>query len=169
MSEENVDIVDEKDKVIDTVSRSVMRKKNLKHRSTFILVFNSNRELLITKRTTRKDVFPGLLEMFHGGTVKHGESYEENAYREIEEELGIKNIILKSLFKFNYKDNNQNCIGTVYKCFYDRKIKIQKKEIESYFFVSLKKIKEMSNNKPEEFTPDGLYAFQKYLEEFHEP
>ena len=41
MTEEMVDVVDENDKVIDTVPRSEMRKKNLKHRSVFFMVLKA--------------------------------------------------------------------------------------------------------------------------------
>ena len=162
MMEEMVDIVDENDNVIGTVTRSEMRKKNLKHRSTFILVFNSKREMLVTKRTKTKDVYPGMYEMFHGGTVSHGETFEENAHKEIKEEVGIENADLKFHFKISYKDKFQNCIASIFSCIYDGEIKIQKEEVESYFFVSMDKLKKMIKDQREQFTPDGLFAFEEY-------
>jgi len=168
MAEEQVIIVDENNNEVEVVPRSEMRKNNLRYRSTFIFVFNSKGEILVTKRTETKDVYPGLYEIFHGGTVAYGETFEQNAYKEIEEELGIKNIDLEFLFKFSYKDKVQNCIGKVYKCVYDGEIKIQEEEVESYFFVSVKKLKEMIKEDSGKFTGDGLYVFKKYLEEYHD-
>lgn len=166
MKEEMIDIVDENDNVVDTVPRKKMRKKNLRHRTSFILVFNPKGEVLVTKRTKTKDVYPGLYELFRGGTVVHEETFEQTAYRELEEEVGIRNVPIKVLFKFSYKDDVQNCMGAVYKCVYDGEIKIQKSEVESYFFISIRELKEMVEKNPEEFTGDGLYTFKKYLEEY---
>ena len=78
MKDEPVDIVDEKDNVIDTVPRSEMRKNNLRHRTAYFMVFNSKGELLITKRSKTKDIYPDLYEI-PGGTLGKSESYEENA------------------------------------------------------------------------------------------
>jgi len=169
MTEEQVIIVDENNNEIGVVSRSEMRAKNLKHRSTFVLVRNSKNEILITKRTKIKDLYPGLYEIFHGGTVAEKETYEENAYKEVEEEVGVKNVPLKFLFEFHYKDKTQNCIARIFDCVSDGEIKTQEEEVESFFFVSMKKLKRIINENPEKFTADGLAAFNKYLEEYHEP
>lgn len=162
MEEEMVDIVDKNDKVIDTVPRSQMRKKNLRHRTTYFMIFNSKGEILITKRTKTKDIDPGLYEI-PGGTISAGETYEESAYREIKEELGIKNIKLKTLFDFSYEDEKRKEISRVYTLVYDREIKPQKEEIESYFFISLDKLMKMIKKDKEKFCKNRIEIIEKYL------
>src|SRR5262245_25954953 len=88
-AEEIVAIVDAQNTVIGAVPRREMRAKNLLHRSTYILVCNSRGELYVQKRTLTKDVFPGYYDPATGGVVLAGESYEQGAVRELEEEMGI--------------------------------------------------------------------------------
>jgi isopentenyldiphosphate isomerase len=164
---EMVHIVDENDKVIDTVSRKEMREKNLRHRSTFILVFNSKEEILITKRTTSKDAYPGLYELTRGGTVESHETWEENALKELDEEIGARKVPVNFLFTFNYEDEIQSCVGMVYKCIYDGKITTQVEEVESFMFLTLQECEEMIKNEGDNICGDSLYAFKKYLKEHH--
>tara|TARA_Y100000310_G_C20578480_1_gene761729 strand:+ start:168 stop:674 length:507 start_codon:yes stop_codon:yes gene_type:complete len=167
MTEEMIDIVDENDKVIDTVPRSEMRVKNLRYRISFFLVFNTKGELLICKRSKTKDIFPGLYEI-PGGTLSSGETYEENARREMEEELGIINPNLEYLFTQNYEDAATKHISKIFKCIFDGEIKAQKEEVESCFFISLNDLKEMIEKRREEFCPDRIPFIKRYLEEYHE-
>lgn len=67
-----------------------------------------------------------------GGVVGHGESYEDNARRELEEEMGVKATPgkgggggsgsgradgeLRHCFSFHYKDNHTNVWGDAWDC-----------------------------------------------------
>jgi len=164
MNEEMIDIVDENDNVIDTVPRSVMRKKSLRHRCTYFMVFNSNGELLITKRTKTKDINPGKYEI-PGGSAVMGESYIKNVHREIEEELGIKNPDLKFLFDMSYEDKHTKELIKVYTCVYDGDIKPQEEEIDSYFFISIDKLKKMIQENRDKFPKNRIKILEKYLGE----
>jgi len=161
--EEMIEIINEKGHTIKVVPRSEMRKKNLKHKGTFILVFDSKNEILITKRTMTKDLFPGLYEIKHGGTVSVGESFEENAKKELKEELGIKKVPLNFLFDFSYKDSNNNVLGRVFECVYDGPIKMQKEEVESYEWISMGELKKRIKSKRYKFCPDHLVSLKKYF------
>lgn len=105
--------------------RSQMRLHNLWHRATYIVVTyqdnnnnnnNNNRDdddttkIIVQKRSQLKDFGPGLLDPSPGGVVGYGETYEDNAKREIQEEMGI-NIII------NDNDNNNYNINTLTKLF----------------------------------------------------
>ena len=59
------------------------------HRSVHVLVFSPEGKLLLQKRSARKDVQPGKWDTSVGGHVGFGQSYEEAARREAEEELGL--------------------------------------------------------------------------------
>lgn len=47
-------------------------------------------DLLLQKRSADKDAFPGCYDISSAGHVSAGQEYLEAAYRELEEELGIK-------------------------------------------------------------------------------
>jgi isopentenyldiphosphate isomerase len=73
-ADEIVTIVDAHNNVVGSAPRWEMRAKRLPHRSTYILVFNSQGELFVQKRTMTKDVFPGYYDPATGGVVLAGES-----------------------------------------------------------------------------------------------
>ena len=58
--------------------------------------------LYVQRRSTIKDYCPGQLDPVFGGCVGAGESYAENAARELAEELGVKDAPLAHLFTFFY-------------------------------------------------------------------
>ncbi|MAG08316.1 NUDIX hydrolase [Candidatus Woesearchaeota archaeon] len=164
MTEEYVYHVDEEDNVIEKVARSRMRAENLMHRGTSIFVFNSKGEILVHKRTKTKDSFPGYYDLVNGGTVAFGESYEDNAVREIEEEIGAKDVELEALFKFKYDGEMARVFIQAYRLVYDGPVIFQKEEIESGRFMPLDELKELM--KMEKFCPDSVEIFKKYLEEY---
>ena len=55
------------------------------------------------RRTDTKDVFPGEYDMFVGGVVSAGESYDDSALREIGEELGIVGPTPEFMFMHRYE------------------------------------------------------------------
>ena len=161
--EEMVTIVDKNNQVIGSATRAEMRAKNLGHRATYILVFNQKKEVFVHKRTTTKDVYPGFCDVVAGGVVLADESYEESAVRELEEELGIQNIPLKTLFDFYYEEPKSSVWGKAFSCEYNGEMVLQKEEIESGEFMSIERIFELAAK--EKFTPDGIYVLKRYLAE----
>lgn len=165
MTEEMVDIVDDNDNVIGTVPRSVMRKNNLKHRGSVTIVFNSKGEVLVHKRTMAKDVCPGYYDASVGGAASAGESYEECAKKEVEEEIGIKDPHLIPLFKILHKDRKDEYFVYVFKLIHDGPFEFQKDEIEKGFFIPFEDVKEMMAK--ENFCPGAIEVFDKYSEGYH--
>lgn len=160
--EEIVVVVDEKNNIIGAEPRSKMRTYGLTHRATYILVFNSNDELFLQKRTTDKDIYPGYYDAATGGVVMAGETYEKSASRELHEELGIVDADLHFLFDFYHEDVGNRVWGRAYTCVYDGKITLQKEEVESGAFYTIDQILSMTDR--HRFTPDGLYVLQRYLD-----
>jgi 8-oxo-dGTP pyrophosphatase MutT (NUDIX family) len=139
-----------------------MRAGNLPHRATYILVFNSRGELYVQKRTERKDVFPGYYDVAAGGVILAEESYEEGAVRELEEELGIRDVPLTRLFDFSYKDESVKIWGAAFSCLYDGEVVLQQEEVESGAFLVVDEVFRLAETEP--FTPDGLYVLRRYGE-----
>ena len=160
-ADEIVAIVDEHNTVVGAVPRREMRAKRLPHRSTYILVFNSQGELYVQKRTATKDVFPGYYDVAAGGVVLAGESYEQGASRELAEEMGIRSIPLTRLFDFYFEDANTRVWGCAFSCIYDGDIVLQEEEVESGAFLPIDDVLRLAQTRP--FTPDGMYVLRRYL------
>ncbi len=159
--DEVVTIVDEQNNVVGAIPRREMRARRLPHRATYILVFNPQGELYVQKRTHAKDVFPGYYDVAAGGVVLAGESYEEGAIRELDEELGIHEVTLTRLFDFYYQDEHIRVWGEAFFCLYDGEMMLQKDEVESGGFLKAEDVLRLTESEP--FTPDGLYVLRRYL------
>ncbi len=66
------------------------------------------------------------------------ESYEESAEREIEEEMGVKNVQLQNCFDFYHADDISRVWGRLFSCTYDGTFKLDPEEVESGDFMSVK-------------------------------
>jgi isopentenyldiphosphate isomerase len=162
-ADEIVTIVDEQNHVIGAVPRREMRAKRLLHRSTYIFVFNTSGDLYVQKRTMTKDVFPGYYDPAAGGVVLADESYEVGAQRELAEEMGIHNVPLTHHFEFYFAAPQSRVWGSVFSCVYDGEIVLQEEEVESGAFLPIEVILRRAQTEP--YTPDGLYALSRYLEQ----
>jgi len=160
-ADEIVSIVDESNNVVGAVPRREMRARHLPHRSTYILVFNSQGELYVQKRTMTKDVFPGYYDIAAGGVVLAGETYEQGAERELEEEMGIRGVPLNRLFEFYFEDEYTRLWGCAFACVHDGEVALQEEEVESGEFVPVSDI--LRRAETERFTPDGMCVLYRYL------
>lgn len=86
---EMFDVVDEHDRVLAQASRFEVHRDKQRHRAVHILVFNGRGEIFLQRRSQWKDVCPLKWDSSAAGHVNAGQSYEETAARELEEELGV--------------------------------------------------------------------------------
>ncbi len=83
------DVVDEHDRVIGQKSRFEVHRQKLLHRAIHVFVFNQAGELFLQRRSKWKDTHPLRWDSSAAGHVNAGQTYDETAAREIEEELGV--------------------------------------------------------------------------------
>ncbi|DBA00813.1 TPA: hypothetical protein N0F65_004718 [Lagenidium giganteum] len=137
-----------------------MRKFSLPHRATYIVIKNSSGKFYVQRRTMIKDYCPGFLDPMAGGVVQFGESMEDNAHREAEEEMGVKGVPLTHITDFWYEDERTAVWGGMYECTYDGQLTLQVEEVDEVLVMSADEILQRAA----EFTPDGIFAFRKYLD-----
>ncbi len=90
MADEILIQVTEDDNVLGPIPRKAVHgNPALIHRSVHVLVLGPDGGMLLQKRSLRKDTQPGKWDTSVGGHVGFGQTYEEAARREAEEELGI--------------------------------------------------------------------------------
>lgn len=158
-SDELVDVLDDTGRVIGVVSRAEMRGRRLPHRCAYILVFNAQGDLFLHQRTATKDVYPSYWDVTIGGVVAAGESFDQAALREGQEELGVP-IQPEFLFPFRYSDERTTAFGQVYRAHHDGPFALQKEEIVHGFFVPVAEI--WTRAKQDPFCPDGLEVLKLY-------
>ena len=117
--DELVDIVDEHDNVVDTVTRREMRARRLRHRAVYIAVQHTDGRLLVHQRSHDKDVMPGAWDIAVGGVVGTGESYDDAAVRELAEEIGVEGVSPTSWGGGVYADDSFELIGRCYHLVHD--------------------------------------------------
>ena len=89
-AEEIFDVVNAQDEVIDHRPRSEVHRRGLLHRAVHVLVFNSQGEIFLQKRSMLKDCFPGTWDSSASGHLDRGEAYDACAVRELGEEIGLR-------------------------------------------------------------------------------
>jgi len=161
--DELVDVVDEDDRVIETVTRREMRVRGLLHRCTYVIVRNSREDIYVHKRTDTKDVYPGMYDVTAGGVCAAGESYEDGAARELEEELGIFGVAPRFCFKHRYDGPGGRVWGAVYDVEWEGPIRHQPEEVAWGAFVQLDELEGMLRER--EVCPDSREVFQRWLRE----
>lgn len=156
--DELVDVVDESDRVVDVVTRREVRARNLRHRCTYVLVLNTAGELYVHKRTDTKDVYPGFYDLVAGGVNGSGESFDDGAARELEEELGVTATPIFR-FRLRYEGPSGRIIGAAYDVVWDGAIRHQPSEVVWGAFLPFGEVDGMIAR--EDFCPDGLEVFER--------
>jgi len=159
---EYLDIVTEDNQIIDKALRKECHgNPRLIHRAAHILVFNSGGQLLLQKRSMNKDIQPGKWDTSVGGHVAAGESYLNAASRELEEELGIKDIVLNHLYDYKMRNEIESENIRSYVCVYDGPIHFNRYEIDEVRFWDMAEIKDHLGTGI--FTPNFEQEIELYL------
>ncbi len=158
-AEEIVQIVDRDNLPLEALPRGVMRQRGLIHRATYILVFNAKEQIFIQKRTVSKDIYPGFWDVAAGGVVLAGESYNESALRELNEELGISGTPLTEVFDHYYEAGENKVWGRVYRCQHEGPFVLQREEVQYGRFATIEEILQLNSLEP--FTPDGIQILER--------
>ncbi len=88
--DELFDVVDRQDRVLRQAPRREVHAQGWLHRAVHVLVFNRAGEIFLQKRSMVKDMSPGLWDSSCSGHLDAGEDYDQAAWRELQEEIGLK-------------------------------------------------------------------------------
>ncbi|MGC1481937.1 MAG: 16S rRNA (adenine(1518)-N(6)/adenine(1519)-N(6))-dimethyltransferase RsmA [Chthoniobacterales bacterium] len=161
--DEDFDVVDHNDTVIDTRHRDEVHARDLRHRATHILVFNAAGELLLQKRSPWKDKSPGLWDSSTAGHVDAGETYEQAAHRELQEEIGIEVPTLTPLFKLGCSAETGHEFLQIYRATHEGPFLTCPKELEGAAFFSMSHVEEWLRNTPADFSPVFRLVFPRLV------
>ncbi|MBN1644565.1 NUDIX domain-containing protein [Candidatus Woesearchaeota archaeon] len=162
---EMLPVVNKKDELIDTTTREICHAKKLRHRAVHIFVFNTKGEILLQKRSSDKDEYPGYYEASVSGHVRKDESYEQAAIREIEEEIGIVVNLdeLHERCKFEVLFGQEHMFIQLFVIFTKKNPEINDGEIESMQWISKPALAKEIQKGKKRFTPECLAAFDCFL------
>ena len=164
MAEEIFDVVNEQDEVIDRRPRSEVHSRDLLHRAVHVLVFHSNGNLFLQKRSMLKDCFPGTWDSSASGHLDTGESYDACALRELGEELGCQpDQPLEKLFKMDAQLETGWEFVWIYQVRHDGPFKLQPEEIQCGDWFTREHIQEWLRDRPEDFASAFRALWKRYL------
>jgi isopentenyldiphosphate isomerase len=159
--DEMVAILDADNQVTGAMPRSVMRRDNLRHAATGVVVLNPDGDIYVHRRTPTKDVYPGRYDFAAGGVVAAGEDPFHAVVRELDEELGIAGVVLTRLPEDDYADENTQYHAYLYTCVWDGPVRHQPEEVAWGAWMSpaelVAKFDEWS------FMPDALALLGPYV------
>ncbi len=158
---EFLDIVDLDDEVIGKAEKNRVYKESLMHRIVHVLIFNDDGEMALQLRSSKCSYCPLHWATSVGGHVQSGESYEEAALREYDEELGTSSN-LDSFTKDFYHDKRplSKFLGT-FRTINNGPFDLDQDVVQKVIFASVAEIKKMIEQ-GEKFHPELLFLLDKY-------
>lgn len=154
--DEVVALYDEGGEVVGSAPRSVMRARNLRHAASSVVVRDRMGRIYLHRRTTTKDVYPGLLDFAAGGVVLAGEDPAVGAVREVEEELGVSGVPLEPLGVARYADEHTDYLGVRFVTTWEGAIRWQPEEVAWGDWVTVEELVRRLDEEPETLVPDSV-------------
>ncbi len=151
MGYKKVTVVDENDNEIGNEYMMDAIKKGMVRRAARVYVFNESGQLLVQQRS--KNVLkPLMLDQSAAGHVDIGETYEQAAYRELQEELGLSSVDLE-LVEISFRTTD--FYNAIYKVTIpdDTDIKYDPEELHAVLWYDTDKLSKDMEEDPDNFTP----------------
>lgn len=146
--------------------RDKCHQLGLWHQRATVFVFNNQGELLIQKRAPNMN-HPNLWCGSASGHVLAGETFEQGARRELQEELGISTDF-QAVGEF--KEETTYASGDIdqewhklFVCHFDGPFNFQKEEISEIKFLAIDEIQQMLQKNSEQFLPGFRQELDYYL------
>lgn len=170
--EEKLILVDEIDNQVGVEDKLKAHQEGKLHRAFSIFIFNSQKELLLQKRSSNKYHSPNTWTNTCCSHPRPGETIEEASHRRLKEEMGL-DTELKEIFSFTYRHEFED--GLVENKFdhaligvYDGEVSFNQNEVEEIMWVRENKLKEMVKNNSQTFSVWFLLSYEKVLKYINE-
>jgi 16S rRNA (adenine1518-N6/adenine1519-N6)-dimethyltransferase len=160
----NMDIVNDKDEIIETKDSSKVDYSKDIIRCSLIILENDKKEIGLQLRAKDDEDYPGCYDCTAGGGVDAGETYEEAAVRELSEELGLNTIPLTKVGKdfFTYENGEKEFMATFKGAYSNEKMTLDGSEVAEVTFYPIKEIQQMLLNE-KLFHPECCLVLKKYF------
>ncbi|MEA3212224.1 MAG: rRNA (adenine1518-N6/adenine1519-N6)-dimethyltransferase [Chthoniobacter sp.] len=155
------DVVDEADQVRGQLSRHEVHRQKLLHRAVHIFVFNQRGELFLQKRSKWKDVYPLRWDSSAAGHVNAGQTYDETAPREVEEELGVRADVARLATLPASKATGWEHVQ-LYRAEHEGPFRLNPAELDGGGFFTLVQVARWVAARPQDFATGFLECFRAF-------
>jgi len=162
--EETVALVDHDGTVVGSAPRSRMRRENLLHAATAVVVRDPGGRVYVHRRSPDKDWWPSAHDAASGGVLLAGEEPEPAALREIGEELGIAGVSLRPLLSAHYEDATVRCFTHCFETTYDGVVTHADGEVVWGEWVTLTELGDRLRDPAWTFVPDTRALLRRLSE-----
>ena len=160
-ADELVALVDEHGEVVGSAPRSVVRRDNLLHSATAVLVRDPAGRIYLHRRTDTKDWAPGCWDVAAGGVIRVGEEPEESARRELAEELGVSGRLLVALGTPPLRGRHRRCFEHAYEVVWDGPVLHQPEEVAEGRWVTPSELAATLADPTVPFVPDTAHLLSR--------
>ncbi|MFT4303643.1 MAG: NUDIX hydrolase [Candidatus Woesearchaeota archaeon] len=158
---EYLDFVDDTDNVVGRASKNEVYEKKLRHRICHVLILNNKGDMALQLRSSTVNFCPNHWSTAVGGHVQSGETYEQGAIREYQEELGTtSNLKLIGIDSYSNDGTPDKFLAT-FKTIYEGPFQYEEGKVTKVEYFSIDEIKSMIKN-GEKFHPELLFILKKY-------
>lgn len=163
---EKVAIVDENDEIIDVKYRDDILDTDI-HRIVSVWIENSKGEVLLAQRAFHKKLHPGLWGPAAAGAVSYGETYEEAAYKEMAEEIGLTETPLTFIKKVTFLPNGEKRFIAWYIGLCDKPADqfVLEKDVAQVSWFSKDKLIDSLNTDSKQFVTSHVLWLELFLSE----
>ena len=161
--EELLSVVDSDDRPLEPLERATIHRENLLHRAVHILLVNQEGELLLQKRSHRKDRFPRRWDSSAAGHVDADESYHECANRELQEEIGVQ-ATLTRLGRLPASEATGHEFIEIFGGTHNGPFHWNQHEIETGGFFKLEMVDDWIAKRPEDFASGFVECYETVRE-----
>ncbi|MBI4146156.1 NUDIX domain-containing protein [Candidatus Woesearchaeota archaeon] len=161
MAEELIEEIDEKGNTIAVHPRSELKKRMFRHKAALIIP-TQGEKLVLCRRAKDKHPFPDTWCCAVGGKVIAGETFEQAAQREMQEEIGTT-AVLSHVVTFNYNGQEYPSRFAVFTTTLPKQLALDPTEIQYLKAFTAEEINKMIIQNPNEFAPTFRAALQEFL------
>lgn len=164
--EEFIDEIDSKGNFIAKRPITDLKKQMFMHRAALIIPKADGGKIILSKRATTKKPYPGTFCCAVGGKVNHGETEEQAAKREMEEEIG-KSYPIRKVGSFVFDSPVYKAIFTVFTTtvpLSPSDFVLDAAEIEYSKSFSKEEVKKMIKENPDSFAPTAIVAIKESID-----
>lgn len=150
-----IQVVNEQDEIIGVKERTEIDYAIDIYRVSALWITNPHGQILLAKRAMVKDKDPGKWGPAVAGTIDEGETYDENIYKEAQEEIGLSGIEFTKTKKIRIT-HPRNYFCQWYSAVVDREPRdftLQEDEVDELAWFDVEKMKQELNINPDTYVP----------------